>query len=63
MVGQKSLFGPFVRLKNKKQGANVQGLNLGLMRVRALVEAMGGKIALVSRERLTTRFTVQIRPL
>jgi two-component system OmpR family sensor kinase len=59
---QENIFEPFVRLNDKKR-TNVPGLGLGLTGVKALVEAMGGKIALVSGEGLGTRFTVQIPPL
>lgn len=59
---QENISGRFVRL-NDKNRTNVPGLGLGLAGVKALVEAMGGKITLVSREGLGTRFTVQIPPL
>ena len=59
---QENIFEPFARL-NDKNRTNVPGLGLGLTGVKALVEAMGGKIALVSGEGLGTRFTVQIPPL
>jgi len=62
LTEQKNIFECLVRLNNKKR-ANVLGLGFGLTGVKALVEAMGGKITLVSREGLGTRFTVQIPPL
>ncbi len=59
---QKSIFQRFVRLKDK-QRPYVPGLGLGLAGVKALVEAMGGKITFVSREGVGTRFSVSIPPL
>jgi two-component system OmpR family sensor kinase len=59
---QENIFGCFVQLDEKKC-THVLGLGFGLAGVKALIEAMGGKIALVSREGLGTRFTVQIPPL
>jgi signal transduction histidine kinase len=59
---QENIFGPFLRLNDKKR-TNVPGLGLGLTGVKALVEAMGGKIALLSGEGFGTRFTVQIPSL
>jgi two-component system OmpR family sensor kinase len=59
---QENIFEPFVRLNDKKR-TNVPGLGIGLTGVKALVETMGGKIALVSGEGLGTRFTIQIPPL
>jgi two-component system OmpR family sensor kinase len=59
---QKSIFQRFVRLKDKEH-PYVPGLGLGLAGVKALVEAMGGKIAFMSREGAGTRFTVDIPPL
>ena len=61
LTEQRNIFERFVRLNNKKP-TNVPGLGFGLTGVKALVEAMGGKITLVSREGLGTRFTVQIPP-
>jgi CheY-like chemotaxis protein len=59
---QEVIFERFVRL-NEKERAEVPGLGLGLAGVKALVEAMGGEITLVSREGIGTRFTVRIPPL
>jgi signal transduction histidine kinase len=59
---QKSIFQRFVRLKDKGR-PYVPGLGLGLAGVKALVEAMGGKIAFVSREGVGTRFSVNIPPI
>jgi signal transduction histidine kinase len=58
---QEIIFERFARL-NEKQGGT-QGLGLGLTGVRALVEAMGGDITVVSQEGIGTRFTVRIPPL
>ncbi|MGD0232662.1 MAG: HAMP domain-containing sensor histidine kinase [Syntrophorhabdales bacterium] len=43
--------------------AHVQGLGLGLFCVKALVEAMGGKIEVTSGEGRGTTFVVQIPPI
>ncbi len=59
---QKSIFQRFVRLK-AEEDLSVPGLGLGLAGVKALVEAMGGKIAFVSREGVGTGFSVNIPPL
>ena len=59
---QQSIFQRFVRLKDKEH-PYVPGFGLGLAGVKALVEAMGGKIAFVSREGAGTRFSVDIPPL
>jgi signal transduction histidine kinase len=59
---QKSIFQRFVRLKDKGR-PYVPGLGLGLSGVKALVEAMGGKITLVSRKGAGTRFSVNIPPI
>jgi len=59
---QEIIFKRFVRLKDKK-GIDLPGVGLGLAGVKALVEAMGGEITLVSREEAGTRFTVRIPPL
>jgi signal transduction histidine kinase len=63
MREQENIFGRFVQMNDKKTTKVSPGLGLGLAGVKALVEAMGGKIAWVSRERLGTQFTVQIPPL
>ena len=59
---QEAIFERFVRLNDSKR-PNVAGLGLGLTGVKALLEAMGGEISLVSREGVGTRFTVRIPPL
>lgn len=59
---QEAVFERFVRLTGKKY-PDVPGLGLGLAGVKALVEAMGGNISLVSREGFGTRFSVKIPPL
>ena len=56
------IFERFVRLNDKKR-PDVPGLGLGLSGVKALLEAMGGEITLVSREGIGTCFTVRIPPL
>jgi signal transduction histidine kinase len=56
------IFGRFVRLNNEKR-AFLPGLGLGLTGVKALVEAMGGEIALESQEGVGTRFMVRIPPV
>ena len=56
---QKFIFQRFVRLKADEH-RSVPGLGLGLAGVKALVEAMGGKISFVSREGVGTRFSVNI---
>ena len=59
---QDSIFQRFVRLKTEED-RSVPGLGLGLAGVRALLEAMGGKISLVSQEGFGTAFSVSIPPL
>ncbi len=59
---QGAVFERFVRL-NGKEYPDAPGLGLGLAGVKALVEAMGGKISLESREGGGTRFTVDLPPL
>ena len=56
------IFDRFVRLNNEKR-AYLPGLGLGLTGVKALVETMGGEIALESQEGVGTRFTVRIPPI
>lgn len=62
MREQENIFERFIRINDKKR-TKMSGLGLGLIGVKVLIETMGGKIALVSREGLGTRFTVQIPPL
>jgi two-component system OmpR family sensor kinase len=62
IVQQENIFGRFAGLDDQKH-TNVTGLGFGLAGVKALVEAMGGRIVFMSREGLGTRFTVQIPPL
>jgi signal transduction histidine kinase len=59
---QEIIFERFARLNNKKQ-EGIKGLGLGLTGVKALVEAMGGDIAVASQEGTGTRFTVRIPSL
>lgn len=61
-AGHEAVFERFVRLIGKAY-PDVPGLGLGLAGVKALVEAMGGKISFVSREGLGTRFSLDIPPL
>jgi len=61
-VDQQIVFQRFVRLKNPRN-IDLPGLGLGLAGVKALVDAMGGEITLVSREGVGTCFTVRIPPL
>jgi signal transduction histidine kinase len=58
---QEAVFRRFVRLK--AADASAPGLGLGLAGVKALVEAMGGKITLVSQEGAGAAFSVNIPPL
>jgi signal transduction histidine kinase len=58
----KSVFERFVQLR-AEENLSAPGLGLGLAGVKVLVEAMGGKIALVSREGVGTEFSVNIPPL
>jgi CheY-like chemotaxis protein len=60
--GQKTIFGRFVRLEPAPVSP-LAGLGLGLAGVKTLVETMGGKITLKSREGAGTVFTVTIPPL
>ena len=59
---QEVIFDRFVRLKDVGS-PEVPGLGLGLTGVKTLVEAMGGRITLVSREGFGTSFRVRIPPL
>ena len=59
---QEAVFNRFVRL-NDTERPDVPGLGLGLTGVKALVEAMGGEITLVSDEESGTCFTVRIPPI
>lgn len=59
---QEVVFERFVRL-NGKEFPGAPRLGLGLAGVKALVEAMGGNISLVSRKGFGTRFSVNIPPL
>lgn len=60
--GQTKIFERFSRLDNHGR-ETIQGLGLGLSGVKALVDAMGGEIYLVSREGAGSRFEVRIPPL
>jgi signal transduction histidine kinase len=59
---QEAIFDRFVRLKDSRH-AGIPGLGLGLTGVKALLEAMRGDIAVVSREGSGARFVVRIPPL
>jgi len=59
---QEAVFKRFVRLKDGGR-PDVPGLGLGLTGVKALVEAMGGDVSLVSNEESGTCFTVRIPPI
>jgi signal transduction histidine kinase len=59
---QTMIFDRFARLENRGD-PTIEGLGLGLTGVKTLVEAMGGKITLESREGMGTCFTVRIPPL
>jgi len=59
---QDAIFDRFVRLKEKRH-TGIPGLGLGLTGVKALLEAMRGDIAVVSREGAGVRFVVRIPPL
>jgi CheY-like chemotaxis protein len=60
--GQKTIFGRFVQLEPAPVFP-LSGLGLGLAGVKTLVDTMGGKITLKSREGAGTIFTVTIPPL
>ncbi len=57
-----SVFERFLRL-DEKEHRYESGLGLGLAGVKALVDAMGGKISVASHEGAGTRFSVSIPPL
>jgi CheY-like chemotaxis protein len=59
---QELIFERFVRLTDERR-PDVPGLGLGLTGVKALVEAMGGEIKLVSAEGAGTRFMIRIPPI
>ena len=59
---QEAIFDRFVRLKDRRH-SGIPGLGLGLTGVKALLEAMRGDIAVVSREGSGARFMVRIPPL
>jgi two-component system phosphate regulon sensor histidine kinase PhoR len=59
---QDAIFDRFVRLKEKRH-TGIPGLGLGLTGVKALLEAMRGDIAVISREGTGVRFVVRIPPL
>ncbi len=63
-VEQEAVFERFVRLRDRGN-SHVPGLGigLGLPGLKALVEAMGGRISLQSREGVGTQFSVDIPPL
>jgi CheY-like chemotaxis protein len=60
--GQKVLFGRFVRIEGNNP-FQWSGLGLGLAGIKTLVEAMGGRINLESREGEGTAFMVELPPL
>ena len=60
LIEQENIFRRLVRMHDKKRN-HMPGL--GLTGVKALVEAMGGKITLVSHEGRGTCFKIQIPPL
>jgi len=62
MEKQKSVFERFIRLTNQETN-QIPGLGLGLSGVKALVEAMGGEITLISKEGVGSSFMVRIPPL
>jgi signal transduction histidine kinase len=59
---QEVMYKRFMQLKNDEL-RQAQGLGLGLFCVKALVETMGGEIAVTSGEGCGTTFTVHISPL
>ena len=59
---QEVMYKRFMQLKHDEL-RQAQGLGLGLFCVKALVETMGGEIAVTSGEECGTTFTVHISPL
>jgi signal transduction histidine kinase len=59
---QQAIFQRFVQLRADERPSGT-GLGLGLAGVKALLQAMGGRIEVVSREGHGTRFSVRIPPL
>ena len=59
---QEVMYKRFMQLK-RDELRQAQGLGLGLFCVKALVETMGGEIAVTSGEECGTTFTVRISPL
>lgn len=59
---QQVIFERFTQLDNRGD-SSIKGLGLGLTGVKTLVEAMGGKITLESREGFGTNFRVSIPPI
>ncbi len=63
LAEQEAVFERFVSRRGPGHPFGTGGIGLGLAGVKALVGAMGGKIALESGEGAGTRFTVTIPPL
>lgn len=59
---QEIMYRRFIQLKHEEL-RQAQGFGLGLFCVKALVESMGGEIAVKSAEECGTTFTVRISPL
>jgi two-component system phosphate regulon sensor histidine kinase PhoR len=59
---QEIMYKRFMQLKHEEL-RQAQGFGLGLFCVKALVESMGGEIAVMSGEDCGTTFTVRISPL
>ena len=59
---QEVMYKRFVQLKHDEL-RQAQGFGLGLFCVKALVESMGGEIAVTSEEECGTTFSVRISPL
>jgi signal transduction histidine kinase len=57
--GQKHLFQEFYRVRSAAT-AHIQGTGLGLSLVKAVIEAHGGKIWVVSKEGVGSTFFVEI---